>query len=115
VKPKEDAVMVASNKTPPKASAVDIDKQPVQSATERAVAAKIEDKQVQETELKSTSKPTSAPTFEAVQPRKNGKRGKKSADEAAQPDARTAQPTASGERSLIRALGLKIGKIVIDA
>ncbi len=29
-------------------------------------------------------------------------------------DAREAQPTASGERSLTRALGLKIGKIVID-
>jgi N-acetylmuramoyl-L-alanine amidase len=33
---------------------------------------------------------------------------------AADPDAREAQPTASGERSLTRALGLKIGKIVID-
>ncbi|MGA8429483.1 MAG: N-acetylmuramoyl-L-alanine amidase [Candidatus Sulfotelmatobacter sp.] len=30
-------------------------------------------------------------------------------------DAREAKPTASGDRSLIRALGLKIGKIVIDA
>jgi N-acetylmuramoyl-L-alanine amidase len=30
------------------------------------------------------------------------------------PDMREAQPTASGERSLTRALGLKIGKIVID-
>jgi N-acetylmuramoyl-L-alanine amidase len=30
-------------------------------------------------------------------------------------EAREAQPTASGDRSLIRALGLKIGKIVIDA
>jgi N-acetylmuramoyl-L-alanine amidase len=29
-------------------------------------------------------------------------------------DAREAKPTASGDRSLIRALGLKIGKIVID-
>jgi N-acetylmuramoyl-L-alanine amidase len=29
-------------------------------------------------------------------------------------DAREARPTASGDRSLIRALGLKIGKIVID-
>src|SRR5205085_5655840 len=91
------------------------EQQSVQTATERAVAAKIEDKQVKETELKSTSKPTSAPTFEAVQPRKNGKRGKKSNVAALQPDTRTAQPTASGERSLIRALGLKIGKIVIDA
>jgi N-acetylmuramoyl-L-alanine amidase len=30
------------------------------------------------------------------------------------PDVREASPTASGDRSLIRALGLKIGKIVID-
>jgi N-acetylmuramoyl-L-alanine amidase len=30
------------------------------------------------------------------------------------PDMREAQPTANGDRSLIRALGLKIGKIVID-
>jgi N-acetylmuramoyl-L-alanine amidase len=30
------------------------------------------------------------------------------------PDVREAAPTASGDRSLIRALGLKIGKIVID-
>ena len=30
------------------------------------------------------------------------------------PDAREAVPTASGDRSLIRALGLKIGRIVID-
>ena len=33
---------------------------------------------------------------------------------AAELDMREAQPTASGDRSLIRALGLKIGKIVID-
>ena len=32
----------------------------------------------------------------------------------AEPDVHEAQPTARGERSLIRALGLKIGKIVID-
>jgi N-acetylmuramoyl-L-alanine amidase len=32
----------------------------------------------------------------------------------ATPEVREAQPTASGDRSLIRALGLKIGKIVID-
>jgi N-acetylmuramoyl-L-alanine amidase len=36
--------------------------------------------------------------------------GRKSAD----PDMREARPTASGDRSLIRALGLKIGRIVID-
>lgn len=86
------------------------------NARERKLADKAEDKEVQETEVKSTSKPTSAPTFEAVQPRKPKKRGKAAANADAAPvDARTAQPTASGDRSLIRALGLKIGKIVVDA
>ncbi len=33
---------------------------------------------------------------------------------SADPDTREARPTASGDRSLIRALGLKIGRIVID-
>jgi len=35
-------------------------------------------------------------------------------DRASDLDVREARPTASGDRSLIRALGLKIGKIVID-
>jgi N-acetylmuramoyl-L-alanine amidase len=39
---------------------------------------------------------------------------KKRKAQTADPDVREAQPTASGERSLTRALGLKIGKIVID-
>ena len=39
---------------------------------------------------------------------------RKSAPATADIDVREAQPTASGNRSLIRALGLKIGKIVID-
>jgi N-acetylmuramoyl-L-alanine amidase len=39
---------------------------------------------------------------------------KKNKEDAADSDIREASPTASGDRSLIRALGLKIGKIVID-
>jgi N-acetylmuramoyl-L-alanine amidase len=39
---------------------------------------------------------------------------KKRKTPTADPDVREAQPTASGERSLTRALGLKIGRIVID-
>jgi len=39
---------------------------------------------------------------------------RKTPSASAQFDIREAQPTASGNRSLIRALGLKIGKIVID-
>jgi len=37
------------------------------------------------------------------------------ADDNLSPPMREAEPTAAGERSLVRALGLKIGRIVIDA
>jgi N-acetylmuramoyl-L-alanine amidase len=63
-----------------------------------------------EKEVKATSKPTTGPTFEAVSPR--GESQRKST--LRQPLPREAKPTASGERSLVRALGLKIGRIVID-
>lgn len=46
---------------------------------------------------------------------RNRTKGKRRADaNATQLDVREARPTAAGDRSLIRALGLKIGKIVID-
>ncbi len=44
--------------------------------------------------------------------RAKGKR--KTSPASSEMDAREARPTAAGDRSLIRALGLKIGKIVID-
>jgi N-acetylmuramoyl-L-alanine amidase len=47
-------------------------------------------------------------------PELSGKRGKSKAA-ASLPTVREAQPTANGDRSLIRALGLKIGRIVVDA
>jgi N-acetylmuramoyl-L-alanine amidase len=81
--------------------------------------AALDNKEISKKEVKSTDKPTSSPTFESVAPRKDSKRAKskslkdKNAELAAA--VRTAEPTASGERSLIRALGLKIGKIVVDA
>jgi N-acetylmuramoyl-L-alanine amidase len=37
------------------------------------------------------------------------------ADETPSPPNRAAEPTAAGERSLVRTLGLKIGRIVVDA
>jgi N-acetylmuramoyl-L-alanine amidase len=58
-----------------------------------------------------TSEPTTGPTFESVTPRATLPRAKRTPT----PDIRAAQPTADGERSLTRALGLKIGKIVVDA
>src|SRR5262249_50027776 len=77
---------------------------------------------------RTAGQPTSGPTFESIAP-KESSRNKKKAVEPAAPRAsaattttaaaatttttHTAAPTASGERSLIRALGLKIGKIVV--
>ena len=65
--------------------------------------------------IKATSEPTSAPTAVAVAPRdKSAKKGSKPS-QAQIAAAREAAPTSAGDRSLIRALGLKIGRIVIDA
>ncbi|MGA3125330.1 MAG: N-acetylmuramoyl-L-alanine amidase [Candidatus Korobacteraceae bacterium] len=67
-------------------------------------------------ELKATDKPTSQPTVQVVAPRGPEKpslaAGKKN---QRYPEIRQAQPTSEGQRSLIRALGLKVGRIVIDA
>jgi N-acetylmuramoyl-L-alanine amidase len=57
----------------------------------------------------SLSHVPSAP--EATRPKAGISNKRKSSPEA---DVHEAEPTASGDRSLIRALGLKIGKIVID-
>lgn len=68
--------------------------------------------------VKATSEPTSSPTFESVSPRPaRTESAKAPAKKPAEPPlkVRQAQPTANGERSLIRALGLKIGRIVVDA
>ena len=73
----------------------------------------------------TTGKPTSGPTFEAIAPKESSRNKKKTIDPSMRASAsapaettaatHTAAPTATGERSLIRALGLKIGKIVVDA
>jgi N-acetylmuramoyl-L-alanine amidase len=64
-------------------------------------------------ELKATEEPTSAPTAIAVAPR--SKDGKKAAKAAPGNSSHEAAPTALGDRNLTRTLGLKIGRIVIDA
>ena len=56
----------------------------------------------------------SKPTSRHRKGRKSGSTEKGAAD-TADLQAHEARPTAAGDRSLIRALGLKIGKIVIDA
>lgn len=71
-----------------------------------------------QTEVKATTQPTSAPTYESVSPRDEilprSRRGKRPQPPASDL-AREARPAATGERSLTRALGLKIGRIVVDA
>jgi N-acetylmuramoyl-L-alanine amidase len=62
-------------------------------------------------EIKLMPKTARPPTV--VSPARSSARNKRPAADIA-PDVREAAPTASGDRSLIRALGLKIGKIVID-
>ena len=66
-------------------------------------------------ELKATTEPTTAPTAVAIAPRAKGR--KKTSKVAAPdvPSTHEADPTSAGDRSLIRALGLKIGRIVVDA
>jgi N-acetylmuramoyl-L-alanine amidase len=68
---------------------------------------------------KASGKPTSGPTFESIAPKESSRNKKKIVEPTTRASAatttRTAAPTAAGERSLIRALGLKIGKIVVDA
>jgi N-acetylmuramoyl-L-alanine amidase len=68
-------------------------------------------------ELKATTQPTTAPTAVAIAPRAKEHSSKKTSKAAATEVSATheAEPTAAGDRSLIRALGLKIGRIVIDA
>ncbi|HVG90976.1 MAG TPA: N-acetylmuramoyl-L-alanine amidase, partial [Alphaproteobacteria bacterium] len=70
---------------------------------------------------RSTGQPTSGPTFESISPKESSRNKKKSVEKtehasiATTTTTHTAAPNAAGERSLIRALGLKIGKIVVDA
>ena len=70
---------------------------------------------------RSAGQPTSGPTFESISPKESSRNKKKSVEttsraaNATTTTTRTAAPNAAGERSLIRALGLKIGKIVVDA
>ena len=70
---------------------------------------------------RAAGQPTSGPTFESISPKESSRNKKTNVDVRSRASAtnttttRTAAPNAAGERSLIRALGLKIGKIVVDA
>jgi N-acetylmuramoyl-L-alanine amidase len=71
----------------------------------------------EEPKVMATTQPTTEPTFEAVVPRvpSKGKSREKETEKVKVDAGHEAKPMADGEHSLIRALGLKIGKIVIDA
>jgi len=64
--------------------------------------------------VEATSKPTSGPISAKSRKQETGNRKQQDAEIAAAPVA-PPPPTADGETSLMRALGLKIGRIVIDA
>jgi N-acetylmuramoyl-L-alanine amidase len=70
---------------------------------------------------RAAGEPTSGPTFESISPKESSRNKRANVDVRSRSSAtmaattRTAAPNAAGERSLIRALGLKIGKIVVDA
>jgi N-acetylmuramoyl-L-alanine amidase len=70
---------------------------------------------------RAAGEPTSGPTFESISPKESSRNKRTNVDARSRNSAsisattRTAAPDAAGERSLIRALGLKIGKIVVDA
>jgi N-acetylmuramoyl-L-alanine amidase len=70
---------------------------------------------------RAAGQPTSGPTFESISPKESSRNKKKTMEPSSRASGstmattRTAAPNAAGERSLIRALGLKIGKIVVDA
>ncbi len=70
---------------------------------------------------RAAGEPTSGPTFESISPKESSRNKRKTVESRSRGSStttattRTAAPNAAGERSLIRALGLKIGKIVVDA
>jgi N-acetylmuramoyl-L-alanine amidase len=104
---KESAPNPASAKTATKAGKGADNKSADENTTGKGDANGIDANQ----EQRATQRPTSKPTFQAVAPRAPEKQQRKSTTA----EAHIAQPTAAGERSLIRALGLKIGRIVVDA
>jgi len=84
---------------------------PSPEAVARTDDKKVEVSKLEAPVIKATDKATSKPIAESVTPKEaKGKRGKTPVS-----TAHAAQPTADGDTSLIRALGLKIGRIVVDA
>ena len=105
----------AANAAPPRAAPAKAPAAP-SSPSPEVESTKSEVAHLDGPELKATDKPTSQPTAQVVAPRDSDKTNLTSGKKNARyPEIRQAQPTANGQRSLIRALGLKVGRIVIDA
>jgi N-acetylmuramoyl-L-alanine amidase len=84
--------------------------QPISAVVPRAGS---KDEGIGSSKLASNDVAASPATTASLSARK-GRKGKAAVDPDAGP-ARAAMPTADGETSMVRALGLKIGRIVIDA
>jgi N-acetylmuramoyl-L-alanine amidase len=88
------------------------------SDNKKVVVAKLERPEIDAGKLDSAvvneGTPKLATTPSAASDVKTKTSKRKRTTQTADPDMREAQPTANGERSLTRVLGLKIGKIVID-
>ncbi len=109
------AATVAADEKPNNTTAKAAAKRTVASAVDSGDPLFSEPRDASGPELKATAEPTSAPTAIAVAPRsKDAKRSAKTTAPNA-PPTHEAAPTSLGDRSLTRALGLKIGRIVIDA
>jgi N-acetylmuramoyl-L-alanine amidase len=79
---------------------------------EKQSAAPVELARADTPEVKVTARPAGRPVTEAAQPQRKGRR---KTSPPPPPPGREARPASNGQRSLIRALGLKIGRIVVDA
>lgn len=121
--PVVDAVVPAkedATNTPPFANAVVPGAAPVTPATAPpANTPPSADKPAEEIVKADTPPPPDSAALGSLAKPAKKKHGKHDKDAAAAPDqgdleVHEAEPNASGERSLVRALGLKIGRIVID-
>ena len=113
-KPRHNAVVVKNGVRKTIVDADDDEPAPIDRAADKETVAKLDPLDVDTENTKSTSKTTSTPSTSDNAKTKSSTTKTKRKAPIADSDAREAQPTASGERSLTRALGLKIGKIVID-
>lgn len=138
---KEPATMVAKNEPPPfigpmmqpdapkkspetpaktaqeeRATATTATKAPAKSDDNDGVSTRDEVANLSGPEKKATDKPTSEPTVEVVTPRvENEKKPATASKKTPANDPHPARTLRDGDRSLVRALGLKIGKVVVDA